>query len=108
MVTLNEIEDVEVIHHIGLSHYYFGNPKRGLKKFITKSPSEISPKNNPAQAGGDLSLPGPEDALLDLSSIFYENDAYHYGEQANINMVQHIYDIYLEDIYEELNIEKAQ
>lgn len=82
-------KNIFYVQHLGISHYYDGNPEKGLARFKTLPPEQISPMSDPTIIGGDIKLPSSKKSMINW--LFLIRDAFHLNTRMYRKVMHHTY-----------------
>ena len=97
---LNELNQTRYIHHLGVSHYHFGNKEMGLLPKSTRTPSEISKPGQVTNTwGGDLRYQADVKAMQVYTDGDYIGvvDAFHLSKEGYLYLAEHSVEQYLKN-----------
>lgn len=97
MSAIADFRNVFYIQHIGLSHYYYGNPEFNLKAKTTLEPRLISNRAHPMSTGGVVELVAAKQSMLNILGLLV--DAYHPTFTGFTHIADHAIENYISDWY---------
>lgn len=83
-------KNIFYIHSMGLTHYYYGVPEKGLAAKQTATPEEISPMDDPSCVGGNVCLQNSKKSMVNW--LFIIRDAFHLNTRMYRKVMNHAYD----------------
>jgi lysophospholipase L1-like esterase len=95
MSALNNYKDIAYIHHLGVMHYFDGNPEAGLGRNQTLHPDLISSPKNPVIFGGLPALHAAKKSMLTVTNKLV--DAFHLSQPGYYRLAEHTYRNYLKN-----------
>ena len=92
LATVADQKSVFYIQHLGVMHYYYGNPSEGLSPMTTMPPNLISSADEPTRTGGSPMHLTDASAMLTVGTAV---DAFHLNRAGFRKLSDHAVDNYI-------------